>query len=302
MIARTLGRPPRAVSPLGVELAAARPGTGPGAIERDLGRFVELGVTVFDVGSGPSAGVREGWVRRAVGGRERTAFVIAHHSSHPARVRASRASRAVPAAPAPEGVPSSRFDLMLVQATPDDPGGLRELVGRSDATFGIGAWALELPPSPAVREQLELAVGAGAGTVAMTVNLLDRALALPALGRCAEAGIGVIGLDPFSAGRLDGSRLTASPVERVEPPRSIGAMRRDYAPVLELGFLTSGTRRTLAEASVLFALAAPPVRTVLVGFPTPGALERWTRALEQDRLGPEDWTRLGRPPDPPSGG
>jgi len=103
---------------------------------------------------------------------------------------------------------------------------------------------------------------------------------------------GLIARNPFSGGRLDGSRFSSprGPGEPGEPPPNLREMHREFDPVLRLGFLTAGRRRTLAQAAVRFVLTWPWVATCVVPLPSPERFDeiltyRTTPALSESELG-----------------
>ena len=85
----------------------------------------------------------------------------------------------------------------------------------------------------------------------------------------------LVARDPFSEGRLDGSRFAhetglAGPGSA---PVDVRQLHREFDPVLRLGFLTAGRRRTLAQAALQFVLHWPWVASVVVPLPTPERFE-----------------------------
>jgi aryl-alcohol dehydrogenase-like predicted oxidoreductase len=96
------------------------------------------------------------------------------------------------------------------------------------------------------------------------------------LDRAAATGsLGFFALDPLSSGRLDGSRFAAAIGNRHPdaPPVSVRELRKDAQPVLRLGFLTEGHRRTLAQASLQFLFHWTWVCSALVPLPSPERLD-----------------------------
>lgn len=112
--------------------------------------------------------------------------------------------------------------------------------------------------------------------------------------RSTRAPTGLIVGDPFAEGRLDGTRFVEAVGSRspdAAPPR-IRELRRDFAPVLRLGFLTADRRRTLAQAAIQYALQQPGVVSVLVPLPEP---ERLTEILNSEgvpELGADELDRV----------
>ncbi|MGA9839865.1 MAG: hypothetical protein WBF81_09420 [Thermoplasmata archaeon] len=93
--------------------------------------------------------------------------------------------------------------------------------------------------------------------------------------RAARVPTGFFARDPLGSGRLDGSRFAGSVVDRRpdQAPVNVRDLRREFAPVLRLAFLTQGRGRTLAQASLGFVLRWPWVCSALVPVPAPERLE-----------------------------
>ena len=139
--------------------------------------------------------------------------------------------------------------------------------------WGCGAWGLAYPSLPAVpvlREDLRSAPS----WVRFPFHLLSPPEADGAVEECRRASVPLVSSDPFADGRLDGSRLSSSPLEVSGRPRPSdwAELQRDWAPVLSLGFLTEGGRRTLPQAAVDFALGTPGVSGAIVSAPDPETL------------------------------
>ncbi|MCI4340688.1 MAG: hypothetical protein L3J73_05435, partial [Thermoplasmata archaeon] len=69
-------------------------------------------------------------------------------------------------------------------------------------------------------------------------------------------------------------------------------VRREWAPVLALGFLTEGHRRTLAQAAVQYLLGVPGVVGVVVPLTDPAAAVAIGGALSAPPLSDEDRARI----------
>jgi aryl-alcohol dehydrogenase-like predicted oxidoreductase len=123
------------------------------------------------------------------------------------------------------------------------------------------------------------------------LSLLDRS-ALGALADRASRGpLGVLVRNPFAGGRLDGTRFAATLGERSPStaPLDVRSLHAEFDPVLRLGFLTRGHRRTLAQAGLLFLFRWPWFATVFVPLPRP---ERWEEILGAGSAPPLDSTEL----------
>jgi aldo/keto reductase family protein len=136
-------------------------------------------------------------------------------------------------------------------------------------------------------------------------HMLSSPAADELLGMARSAGVPVIASDPFAGGRLDGSHLRGSPLETPgrPAPADWAAVRRAWAPVLGLGFLTSGRARSLPQAALQYVLGTPGVAGVLVPAPEPSALVEAGAALRLPPVGPGDRARIaeirGVRTDPP---
>ena len=152
-------------------------------------------------------------------------------------------------------------------------------------------WGFDLGERRPTTEGLQALLEARPRFVVLTVNLLTATAILPVAKALADSGIGVFASDPFAGGHLNGGFLNDSPLERGPVPRPLDwqALRRQLAPVLALGFLTEGGRRTLPQAALDFAAGAPGVVSVLVPVRQPldlrAAAEGWGNAAlsEQER-------------------
>jgi len=100
--------------------------------------------------------------------------------------------------------------------------------------------------------------------------------------------------DPFSSGRLDGSRFLAEigPGAPGAPPVEVRRLHEEFDPVVRLAFLTSERRRTLAQAALQFALHWPWVVSVVVPLPEAERLEEVLGFGGRPPLALEDFLRL----------
>ncbi len=166
--------------------------------------------------------------------------------------------------------------VSVVEWTPEtggSPGDAREPTPLPLGASGRGdlLWAVRLlvPPSGPP------SIGRSPALFAGELSLLDRELVSgfgPA-NRKLEAS--VIARNPFSDGRLDGSRFAAAAMLTGPGARPIDLrrLRADFEPVLALGFLTKTRRRTLAQAALRFVLGWPWVVTSVIPLPTPERFE-----------------------------
>lgn len=110
----------------------------------------------------------------------------------------------------------------------------------------------------------------------------------------AEGRVGLIARNPFSDGRLDGSRFaaTARPTGPGAGPIDVRHLHQEFDPVLRLGFLTDGRRRTLAQAALHYVLVRPWVVTAVVPLPNPERFEEIFGFGSSPPLDPEELGRL----------
>lgn len=127
--------------------------------------------------------------------------------------------------------------------------------------------------------------------LSVELSLLDLSCLGPLAERASRGPLGVLVRDPFSGGRLDGTRFAATLGERGprSAPPDVRSLHAEFDPVLRLGFLTRGRRRTLAQAALLFLFRWPWVASVLVPLPRP---ERWEEILGASSARPLDATEL----------
>ncbi len=171
--------------------------------------------------------------------------------------------------------------------SPEVTGALNSLRNR-DAVSG---WALAVDsgsPLPAVREGPN-----GTEWFVGPLSLLDRRLAGAIGARAAQRPVGLIALDPFAQGLLDGSRIASGPGDRPPgaAPSQLRSLEEKFGPVLALAFLTETRRRTLAEAALLYALHWSWVASVVLPLPAP---ERLSRLLAVESLPPLSEGELAR--------
>lgn len=152
-------------------------------------------------------------------------------------------------------------------------------------------WASELPPSAGT---LPL-TGRPTSLFAGELSLLDFDL-LPLFESAAKETIsGLIARNPFSNGRLDGTRFALGPLVRGPgaAPADLRQLHEDFDPVLRLRFLTDRRRRTLAQAAIRFALAWTWVTTVVIPLPDPERLEEILGYAASPPLSDDEFARLG---------
>jgi aryl-alcohol dehydrogenase-like predicted oxidoreductase len=123
---------------------------------------------------------------------------------------------------------------------------------------------------------------------------LDRSL-LPSLRSRAELGpLGFFARNPLGGGRLDGTSFdrTLAAREPAARPPTLRELHREFEPVLALGFLTAGGRRTLAQASLQFVLHWPWVCSAFVALPPPERLRELLATATKPPLTEEEVERV----------
>jgi aryl-alcohol dehydrogenase-like predicted oxidoreductase len=133
--------------------------------------------------------------------------------------------------------------------------------------------------------------------ICVELSLLDRSALRPLVERASRGPLGVLVRNPFAGGRLDGTRFAATLGERgpSAAPLDLRSLHAEFDPVLRLGFLTRGHRRTLAQAGLLFLVRWPWVSTVLVPLPRPERWEEIFGAASARPLDPAELETLGVP-------
>jgi aryl-alcohol dehydrogenase-like predicted oxidoreductase len=126
------------------------------------------------------------------------------------------------------------------------------------------------------------------------MSILETDLATELGERAARAPSGFFAIDPLAAGRLDGTRFARSVTERRPDvgPVNIRDLRKEFDPVLRLGFLTADRRRTLAQAAVRYVLAQPAVCSVVLPLPDPERLNELLGTESSPPLTPSELERL----------
>jgi len=126
-------------------------------------------------------------------------------------------------------------------------------------------------------------------------SLLEREVALLFEGANERAGARLIARDPFSDGRLDGSRFEAATALSAPGagPVELRRLQTEFEPVLALGFLTKDRKRTLAQAALHYVLDRPWVVTTVVPLPAPERFEEILGFGASPSLSEEDRSRLG---------
>ena len=106
---------------------------------------------------------------------------------------------------------------------------------------------------------------------------------------------GLIAYDPFAGGRLDGSRFAEQSLlpGPATGPVDVRRLHEEFDPVLRLGFLTEGRRRTLGQGALQFVLAWPWVVTTVVPLPSPERFDELLGYAARPPLTEEEMERIG---------
>ena len=112
----------------------------------------------------------------------------------------------------------------------------------------------------------------------------------------AVPGASLVARNPFGDGRLDGSRFAAvsTPGAPGQGPVDVRHLHEEFDPILRLGFLTAGRRRTLAQAALWFVLRWPWVVTCVIPLPPPERFEEVLGFAASPPLVDDELDRLNR--------
>lgn len=168
----------------------------------------------------------------------------------------------------------------------------------------VAAWGVDRTRGPASRETLARDRALGASFVRLPGSLLSGRDERAAIADAGAVGLSRLLDDPFASGRLDGSWLTTSSVERpsLRGPPSFSSLQQGWSPVLALGFLTERTGRTLPVAALQYARRLAGDGAVLVEAATAEAFEDLARVAASPPLAPEELARIERLADAPGRG
>jgi hypothetical protein len=106
--------------------------------------------------------------------------------------------------------------------------------------------------------------------------------------------LGLIARNPFASGRLDGSLVETSPLDR-DPrrgPVSLAELQSVHAQVAPLGFLVQPHRRNLRVAAVQYLLAHSAVVSVIVEATSVERVEEIARVMQAPELSSRELERI----------
>jgi aryl-alcohol dehydrogenase-like predicted oxidoreductase len=101
--------------------------------------------------------------------------------------------------------------------------------------------------------------------------------------------------NPFADGRLDGSRFgaTGGLATPGQAPVDVRRLHEEFDPVIRLGFLTAGRRRTMAQAALEFVLSWPWVLTTVLPMPDPERIDEILGFARRPPISSEEFSQLG---------
>jgi aryl-alcohol dehydrogenase-like predicted oxidoreductase len=169
-----------------------------------------------------------------------------------------------------------------------------EALTRLRTTGVVKGWVLAIPPDGSLSTTESEVTAGGPGLFSGTLSALETRLLFPMADRAAQNPTGFFARGPFGSGRLDGSRFDRSLADRPPGfgPSPLRELQREFDPVLRLGFLTEGRRRTLAQASLGFVLRSPWVCSVVVPLPLPERLDELLAAEQAPPFSDEEAQRV----------
>ncbi|MGA8302320.1 MAG: aldo/keto reductase [Thermoplasmata archaeon] len=256
-----------------------------------LAQARSFGVTTFDVAPGTGSGRAERLIAAAFPTADPDLLVLVGRSL------ASLASDGTSDHPPSDGAFVERLRSSILDSTnrlhpqgvgllewrqdPDSSVRLREVIDALDrlrSEGAVGGWVLHVPPNGSLTGAAPDEIGKRVTLLSGAFSPLDRRLLFPISERASEGPTGFLARDPFGSGRLDGTRFAGSATHRRPDvrPDSVRELQREFDPVLRLGFLTEGRRRTLAQAALRFVLHWPWVCSCIVPIPSPERMDELT--------------------------
>ncbi|HLM92098.1 MAG TPA: hypothetical protein VK424_08685 [Thermoplasmata archaeon] len=271
--------------------------SNPGTVER-LRRAREAGVTTFDV-AGSTHPAHARWLLAEAFPEPDPQLVVILNatadmeeplapSSAPLPTTLSRTVPAEPRrSPAPFPANSTIVEVEADQArsTRRDSDSIR--TARTEGP--TARRALRLAP-----DSERLPDAPGISLYSGPLSLLEFRLGQLVEGARRPAPLGFLARDPFSGGRLDGTRFSGNWLERgpAATPASLRSLAADFEPVLRLGFLTAERTRTLAQAALQYAGYRPWVMSVLAPLPSSDRLGELLSAFARPALTATEVARI----------
>jgi aryl-alcohol dehydrogenase-like predicted oxidoreductase len=158
----------------------------------------------------------------------------------------------------------------------------------------VAGWVLAVPPGEVLPSQSSNGPHGAVTLFSGAFSPMNASLRAPLAERATAGSVGLFAQDPLDAGRLDGTRFTESVAYRRPEGRPVNVrdLRREFDPVLRLGFLTAGHARTLAQASLRFVLHWPWVCSAVIPLPAPERLDELTRTESTPPLSDAEIARV----------
>jgi hypothetical protein len=257
------------------------------------------GVASFHAGSGPAALVRA----RSIAAKLRTlpgaraSVIVGLPQDVAGTAPGDDLLRVLPTAPEPKGSADPiAWNVELAAdllAGPDPPTILRSVRARVESG-SLRSWGIghdDRIPSP---ELLRHEASLEPHWVRLPLHPLAFPPARSAVAEARRLGLPVLADDPFARGSLNGRMLREGRYARAgaSRPLDIAAVRSEWGPVISLGFLTEGGRRTLGQAALQFVLGTPGVVGVLTDAPDAAELSEIGRLRDLPPLGEEARRRV----------
>lgn len=275
-------------------------------VVRELRNARRLGVTTFDVADARFPSRAERLIADAFPEPDSGVTVIVGRSvGSLAREKTARGRRPSPPdleVALEESLDQSRRRLAPVSVSvvewnpshePESEAGTREPgmpafsnIGK-DVRVALRLSATGVPPPEAT--------GGSSGLFSGGLSLLERDLVARFETSVERTYAHLIARDPFSDGRLDGSRFAAATTlsRPGTGPVELRRLQADFDPVIALGFLTQHRQRTLAQAALRYALDWRWVVTTVIPLPAPERFGEIFGFASSAPFSDEERTRLG---------
>lgn len=184
------------------------------------------------------------------------------------------------------------LDASILES-PSDPS-VGKIVAALIDRWSVPAWGVRATSVEQALRLLPRAIELGARLISVPMSLLSARGAHALSEEVANHPIGILALDPYADGALNGG-LLAEPFGRapsLDGPIGVREVAQRFAPVARLGFLTEGHRRTLPEAAVRFLVDLPGVVSVACRFRDPREIDALDRLSDVPRLSPDEERRV----------
>jgi aryl-alcohol dehydrogenase-like predicted oxidoreductase len=297
---------------LSVDPAAGDPEAVDAAVVRSLRRARSAGITTFDLAETRDVARVEGLIGRAFPEPDPALWVVLPRSVEGlVRDSAAHLDRNGSASDLAEALTRS-FETsdarlgpersLLIEWQGRDPRPIASTPSPIESAQRRGATTWVWRPEPGWWD-----VGAGARPGALpamlsgSFSLLDRRVGAFWSDPSVALPEAFVARDPFAGGRLDGSRLHPGLGERGPGtgPTRLRDLEEELAPVLRLGFLTAGGRRTLPQAALQYLFHWPWVQTVVLPWRYADRVDALQALARIPPLDDEELRRVRALPSPP---